>query len=126
MEYVDSQVILSTVHGAKGLECDYVIIGDVERWVFPGYYTCNDCPSRFAQSNNCRCSLPNHLADSFKETALNELSVFYVAITRARKQVFVSASAKRLDYNGNEKASVFSCMAGIGGVQLVKADVAKI
>lgn len=126
MEYVDSQVILSTVHGAKGLEWDYVIIGDVERWVFPGYYTCNDCPSKFAQSNNCRCSLPSPLAGSFKENALDELSVFYVAITRARKQVFVSASAKRLDYNGNEKASVFSCMAGIDGVKLVKADVAKV
>ena len=36
MEYVESQVILSTVHGAKGLEWDYVILGDIERWVFPG------------------------------------------------------------------------------------------
>ena len=36
MEYVDSAVILSTVHGAKGLEWDYVILGDMERWLFRG------------------------------------------------------------------------------------------
>ncbi len=122
MEYVDSQIILSTVHGAKGLEWDYVVLADVERWVFPGYYTCKDCSNKFASTTNCRCSLPTPLSVSFQDTALDELSVFYVGVTRARKQVFVSASAKRLDYNGNEKDSVFSCMATINGVKLVKAD----
>jgi len=121
MEYVDSQVLLSTVHGAKGLEWDYVILGDVERWVFPGYYTCNDCPNKFDKSTNCRCFLPNPLPTEFKETILDELSVFYVGITRAKKQVYVSASAKRLDSNGNEKTSIFSCMVGISGIKLVKA-----
>lgn len=121
MEYVNSQVILSTVHGAKGLEWDYVILSDVERWVFPGYYTCNDCANKFAVSTNCRCTLPNPLPQTFRETALDELSVFYVGVTRAKKQVYVSASAKRLDYNGNEKASIFSCMAGISGIKLINA-----
>ncbi len=121
MEYVDSAVILSTVHGAKGLEWDYVILGDVERWVFPGYYICNSCTNKFASSTNCRCALPNALLSSFRELILDELSVFYVGITRAKKQVFVSASAKRLDYNGNEKGSIFSCMASMPGVKLVKA-----
>ena len=36
MEYVDSQVILSTIHGAKGLEWDYVFIIDLEIWGMPG------------------------------------------------------------------------------------------
>jgi len=122
MEYVGSQVILSTVHGAKGLEWDYVVLADVERWVFPGYYTCKDCSNKSASSTKDRCSLPNPLSASFRDNALDELAVFYVGITRARKQVFVSASAKRLDYNGNERDSVFSCMATINGVELVKAD----
>lgn len=122
MEYVDSQVILSTVHGAKGLEWDFVILCDVERWIFPGYYTCNDCANKFAVSKNCHCYLPSPLPSAFRETVLDELSVFYVGITRAKKQVYVSASAKRLDYYCNEKASIFSCMAGITGVKLVKAD----
>ncbi len=122
MEYVDSQVILSTVHGAKGLEWDYVVLADVERWVFPGYYTCNDCPNKFASTTNCRCSLPIPLSAGFRDIALDELSVFYVGITRARKQVFLSASSKRLDNFGNEKSSIFSCLATINGIKLVKAD----
>ncbi len=122
MEYVDSQVILSTVHGAKGLEWDYVILGDVERWVFPGYYTCKNCTNKSYSPTNYRCALPNTLPAEFKDIVLDELSVFYVAVTRAKKQVYVSASATRLDYYGNEKASIFSCMAGILGVKLVKAE----
>lgn len=122
MEYVESQVILTTVHGAKGLEWDYVILSDIERWVFPGYYTCNNCSNKFAPPTNCRCTLPDPLPTAFRDKILDELSVFYVGITRAKKQVYVSASAKRLDYNGNEKESMFSCMVGITGVKLVKAD----
>jgi len=122
MEYVDSQVILSTVHGAKGLEWDYVVLADVERWLFPGYHTCKDCSKKKATATKCRCSLPTPLSVSFRNTALGELSVFYVGTTRARKQVFISASAKRLDENGNERDSIFSCMANINGVKLVKAD----
>ena len=41
IEYVDSQVILSTIHGAKGLEWDYVILPDVEQWVFT--FVCYNC-----------------------------------------------------------------------------------
>lgn len=121
MEYVDSAVILSTVHGAKGLEWDYVILGDMERWVFPGYYVCNGCTNKFAPFSNCRCTLPSTLPSSFRDVILDELSVFYVGITRAKKKVFVSASAKRLDSNGNEKGGIFSCMVSMPGVRLVKA-----
>jgi len=121
MEYVDSRVILSTVHGAKGLEWDYVFLADVERWVFPGYFTCKDCPNKFASAEKSRCSLPKTLSSDFKETALDELSVFYVAVTRAKKQVFVSASASRLDFSGNDKDSIFSCMTSINGIKLINA-----
>lgn len=48
MEYVDSRVIISTVHGAKGLEWDYVIVCDVEQWVFT--FVCRDCPNKNAQN----------------------------------------------------------------------------
>ncbi len=126
MEYVDSQVILSTIHGAKGLEWDYVVLADVERWVFPGYYTCNECPNKIAPTTNCCCSLQIPLSSGFRDIALDELSVFYVGITRARKQVFVSASSKRIDYFGSEKSSVFSCLVTINGVKLVKADTVTI
>lgn len=121
MEYVDSRVILSTIHGAKGLEWDYVILGDIERWVFPGYNTCKDCINKFSLFDNCRCTLPTTLSPGLKETILDELSVFYVGITRAKKQAYVAASANRLDKDGNTKPSLFSCMVGLNGVKLVKA-----
>lgn len=120
MEYVDSHVILSTVHGAKGLEWEYVFLVDLERWVFPGYYVCNACADKFAPVVNCKCHLPYPMPNNFKDTALDELSVFYVGVTRARKQVFASASAKRLNSYGVEKTSNFSCLSSIDGVKLVK------
>ena len=121
MEYVDSQVILSTVHGAKGLEWDYVILGDIERWVFPSYYTCSNCPNKFLTYRTPRCVFPTEKTRAFLDLALDELSVFYVGITRAKKQVFVAASAKRIDNYGNEKSSLFSCMVGLSGIKLIKA-----
>jgi DNA helicase-2/ATP-dependent DNA helicase PcrA len=60
------------------------------------------------------------MPNNFKDTALDELSVFYVGVTRARKQVFASASAKRLNSYGVEKTSNFSCLSSIDGVKLVK------
>ena len=48
---------------------------------------------------------------------LDELSVFYVAITRARKQVYVSASQKR----ANGKPGKFSCFVSLPGVRIVNA-----
>lgn len=92
-----------------------------EHWAFLGYYICNACQNKFSSSTNCRCTLPSVLSTFFRDVVLDELSVFYVDITRAKKQVFVSASAKRLDYNCNEKDSIFSCMASMPRVKLVKA-----
>ena len=122
MEYVDAQVILSTIHGAKGLEWDYVILADLERWVFP-LFVCSNCPNRFATATKCRCQLPSPIPTDMIEPALDELSVFYVGITRARKQVFVSASAKRYNANGDVKQSNFSCLSSIRGVSLVNAEL---
>lgn len=122
MEYVDSKVILSTIHGAKGLEWDYVILGDVERWVFPSSYICKECKSKFTMPKTFRCVLPKPLPIAFRDIALDELSVFYVGITRAKKQVYVSASSKRFDNYENEKDSIFSCMVSIKGVKLIKAN----
>lgn len=122
MEYVDSQIILATIHGAKGLEWDYVIICDVERMNMPGYYTCIEC-SNFSNGCSCNpCSLPKQLSGTFLESVLDELSVFYVGVTRAKKQVYVSASAKQFDRFGNDKDCVFSCLAGLAGIKLIKAQ----
>ena len=117
MEYVDSSVILSTVHGAKGLEWDYVFIVDLEIWGMPGYFICKDCANRFDNTTTAKCSFPNISNAEFREKLLDELSVFYVATTRARKQVYVSASQKR----ANGKSGKYSCFAALPGIKLTDA-----
>ncbi len=119
MEYVDSNIILSTVHGAKGLEWDYVFIADLERWIFPGFFICSACIERYSKLTACKCKLPDtKFTDEFAESILDELSVFYVAVTRARKQVYVSASGKK----ANNKDSAFSCFATLDGIKIVNAE----
>lgn len=123
MEYIDTNIIITTIHGAKGLEWQYVFLPDTERWIFPNYYTCNDCASKFCPLKNCKCVLPNPIETTTKKLLLDEVSVFYVGVTRARKQVYVSASAYRYNVNGEAKPSGFSCMVGLSGIKLINAKV---
>lgn len=117
MEYVDAPIILSTIHGAKGLEWDYVFIVDLEIWGMPGYQICKDCPNKFDKTSNSRCLFPNVSNTSFREELIDELSVFYVATTRARKQVYFSASQIR----ANGKSGKYSCFASMPGIKIVDA-----
>lgn len=119
MEYVDSQVILSTVHGAKGLEWDSVFICDVEQWVFT--YICRDCPSKLIQ-NGSVCRLPQKIPPQMVGTLLDDLCVFYVALTRAKRQAFISASGER--YNAHDQqftGGKVCCFALVDGVKLINA-----
>lgn len=121
MEYVDSQVILSTVHGAKGLEWDYVILSDVEQWVMT--FLCRDCPNLRAVTNTPACRLPQTIPDTMKNPLLDDLCVFYVGLTRARKQAYVSASAERFNARGQQFSNgKICCLALVDGVKLVRAD----
>lgn len=122
MEYIDSQIILSTIHGAKGLEWDYVILADIERWIFPGGSICKNCTNRNFNEKKYWCKLPGVISDSFQKSILDELSLFYVGITRARKQALISASGKRINSTGDEMDSVISCLAAIKGIKLVNAS----
>jgi len=121
LEYVDSKVILSTIHGAKGLEWDYVFISDLEKWQFPNQL-CINCGSKFFSGSRCRCLLPQPLSDKFTEQLLEELSLFYVGLTRAKKQVYISASATRWTSKGNETASILSCLASLKGIRLERCQ----
>lgn len=119
MEYVDSRVILSTVHGAKGLEWDYVIVCDVEQWVFT--FICRDCPSKSTQGG-ARCRLPQNIPPQMVEPLLDDLCVFYVALTRAKKQVFISASGERYNARGRQfTGGKICCFALVNGVKLINA-----
>lgn len=119
MEYVDSRVILSTVHGAKGLEWDYVIVCDVEQWVFT--FICRDCPSKSMPSGVC-CRLPQNIPPEMVEPLLDDLCVYYVALTRSKKQVFISASGERYNARGRQfTGGKICCFALINGVKLIYA-----
>lgn len=120
MEYVDSQVILSTIHGAKGLEWDFVIVCDVEQWVFT--FICRDCPSKSSQ-NGTFCMLPKNIPQQMISTLLDDLCVFYVALTRAKMQAFISASGER--FNAREQrftGGKICCFALVDGVKLIDSN----
>ncbi|MCI6618936.1 MAG: ATP-binding domain-containing protein, partial [Prevotella sp.] len=69
------RIFVTTVHKAKGLEFDNVIIFDAVEGRYPNYYN---------QQN------PRLAAEDARK--------FYVAMTRAKKRLFVSVSMTRIDY----------------------------
>lgn len=119
MEYVDKDLILTTVHGAKGLEWDYIILPDMEQFVFPMYPSlCISCVNRHnSNQNGCCIFRYNRILD---RQFIEELSVFYVAVTRAKKQVFFSASEERINAAGRKFDTLISCFLTLPGLSLVK------
>ena len=110
MEYIDKNVIVSTIHGAKGLEWDYVIMPDMEQYSNPNWNgLCGECTYK----KNCDIKI----SDSNERKFLEELSVFYVGVTRARKQVFFSASKTRINYKGVENSVNISCLLKLPGIK---------
>jgi len=106
---VKSSVIISTVHAAKGLEWDYVILPDMEESSFPNYSgLCKYCDCQ----TNCNLIVKPNIEAKF----LEELSVFYVAVTRARRQIFFTASEIGLDFYGREVNRNTSCLLKLPGI----------
>jgi DNA helicase II / ATP-dependent DNA helicase PcrA len=113
MEYVDQNVIISTIHGAKGLEWDYVLMPDMEQYSIPNWYgLCGACNHK----SNCNLTVNSGNEKNF----LEELSVFYVGVTRARKQIFFSASKNRFKANGTTQRTNLSCMLKLPGIVLAE------
>jgi len=108
IEFIDTNIIFSTVHAAKGLEWDYVIIVDMEQYSFPNWYgLCGICENK----KNCQLVIYNK---NIEKKFLEELSVFYVAVTRAKKQVYFTASKK--DFS--EKIKNISCFLHLKGINI--------
>lgn len=68
-----------TVHASKGLEFDAVFVTGLEQGLFP--------------------SIREDTRDSEEERRL-----FYVAVTRARKRLFLSYAGERMKYGSRERA----------------------
>jgi DNA helicase-2/ATP-dependent DNA helicase PcrA len=110
IEFVDANIIISTIHAAKGLEWDFVILPDMEQNRFPSWYgLCSKCVCR----EDCKLLINQQIEREF----LEELSVFYVAVTRARKQVSFSASQLQLDSQKNERTCNLSCFLKLPGIK---------
>lgn len=113
MEYINENVIISTIHGAKGLEWDYILMPDMEQYSMPNWYgLCGDCNHK----SNCNLTVNSRNEKNF----LEELSVFYVGVTRARKQIFFSASKTRFKANGTTQTANLSCMLKLPGIVLAE------
>lgn len=82
-------VKLMTVHSAKGLEFDYVFITGLEEGLFPHI--------REEESNSGKIS--------FEEKKEEERRLFYVAITRARKKLFLLWASFRTIFGSKEISS---------------------
>ncbi len=72
----NEKVVLMTLHSAKGLEFPYVYLCGMEEGVFPGYMSL--------------------YADNPKEEIEEERRLCYVGITRAMKQLSLSAAKQRM------------------------------
>ncbi|MEK7531846.1 MAG: ATP-dependent helicase, partial [Patescibacteria group bacterium] len=81
LEKNDNAVRLMTVHASKGLEFDYVFISGLEEGLFP---------HERAQDGRNRRKRERSIEEDEEERRL-----FYVALTRARKKLFLSYTASR-------------------------------
>jgi DNA helicase-2/ATP-dependent DNA helicase PcrA len=70
------EVSLMTVHGAKGLEFEYVFLAGCEENVFPSFKT----------------------LEGGEETIEEERRLFYVAMTRAMKRLYISLAQGRMTF----------------------------
>lgn len=106
VEFISSKIILSTIHAAKGLEWDFIIVPDSAQYSLPNWFgLCGDC----AYKTNCDIDY-----QKYGTKFLEELSVFYVAVTRAKKDVYFSASKICID----NKARNISCFLSLKGIEI--------
>ena len=82
---IDDKIFVTTVHKAKGLEFDNVIVFDVIEGRYPNYYS---------QQN------PGQVAEDARK--------FYVAMTRSKKRLMVMQSCFRIDFHGQRKPVTLS------------------
>lgn len=110
LEY--SQIVLTTIHAAKGLEWEYVIIPKLNGFAFPNSYMCNSCQDTGSCNRGfdyCEFTYRQTMESKFKE----EMSIFYVAITRAKKDVFftVNTGVNKWNY-----VKTISCLLNLEGL----------
>ncbi|EJT5939211.1 DNA helicase II [Clostridium perfringens] len=110
IEYVNESIIITTIHSSKGLEWDYVIIPRLNEYIFsPNCKTCKEAMSKKNYQKSCEFLFKEEMKKNFKE----ELSVFYVALTRARRNIFITANNNKNIFGYLTRTSCFLNLKGL-------------
>ena len=121
--YLDTKIALMTVHSAKGLEWQNVIIAAMCQYGFPSGRYCYRCAVEERASiilPGKRCTIrggvnpPNGYED--------ELNAFYVAVSRSREGLYLSIPRSRLSAQGSSSETLRSCFLQIPGFRLKHFD----
>lgn len=113
MYVTEAKVTLSTIHGSKGLEWDYIILPDMEKNSFPPIAICKSCHF----SINCQINWDKLKPDDkFSKRFTQELNVFYVGGTRARKSVYFTGSSSGEYANKNNS----SCLLRLTNLEIIQ------
>ena len=96
---LDDKVTLMTIHSAKGLEYDNIYVVGMEEGLFPGFRS----------------------MDSLEELE-EERRLAYVAITRAKKHLYISSAAQRMLYGQTQRNLTSRFIKEIGSEFIEKHD----
>ncbi|QQZ09419.1 UvrD-helicase domain-containing protein [Heyndrickxia vini] len=107
MNEINEQVTLTTIHSSKGLEWDYVYLPNMTSYSFPTSKSlcklCSKNNGRSLYEKHCKFDFVPGLEEPFYE----ELSVLYVALTRGKQDVFLTASRGPNQFGYNKKVNCF-------------------
>lgn len=113
MEYLDEKIVLTTIHSAKGLEWDYVIIPQMNASIFPSWkHVCKKCHEVHGCYDGIDYCINTFIPD-MERNLKEELSIYYVALTRARKDVFVTVNTGLNKYGYPKKTN---CLINLQGL----------
>lgn len=121
IQFIDESIIISTIHGAKGLEWENVILVGLNDYSFPSYKSlCENCYNyKTCESGYCHINYHKSQDDtSFTKKFIEELSVFYVGATRCRKSLTFVANKKRKNYKNQIYDANISCLLTIKGLNV--------
>ncbi|AST93231.1 hypothetical protein BC6307_19195 [Sutcliffiella cohnii] len=117
MNEVEESIIVTTLHGSKGLEWDYVYMPEITAYTFPSSRSiCTECGRREGRTvypDACKFNFLSGLKSRFVE----EISLFYVGITRAKKDVYLFSN---VDFNRFGYTKKSSCMLSLPNLSLNK------
>lgn len=118
MEFIDESVVLTSIHSAKGLEWEYVIIPKLNGFSFPSSYVCRPCQDVYSCNSGfdyCEFLYDETMEKTFKE----EISILYVAVTRAKKDVFMTVNTGINRWNHTKQTS---CLLNLKGLSTEDYD----